>query len=87
MQGRIVVKVIKEEDTTKSGFYLTETDKEKDLVKGKVVRCGSFVDGIDCSSVTEGSIVLYVKWAASNIESGDESYNLIRYEDVVAVME
>lgn len=87
MQGQILV--VKEPITnmTKSGFYLPDTAAEKALEKGTVISCGAWVEGVDCTKIVEGSKVLYVKWAASDIETDDEKYQLIRYEDVKAVME
>jgi len=87
-QGRILLKKETTANITKSGFYLPETavDAQKSLEKGKVIACGPWVEGIDCASVTEGSDVLYVKWSASEVEYNGEKYDLIRYEDVAAII-
>ncbi len=86
MQGYVILKKDTPENVTSNGFYLPESAAEKDLSSGKVFLCGKEVEGVDSKDITEGATVLFVKWAASELEFEGEKYQLIRYEDVKLVI-
>lgn len=86
MQGRILVREIKPETITKGGLILLDSTAERSLMKATVVKLGSPTPDYDCSPIKEGSIVLFVEYASSDIEHGGEKLRFIRYEDIIGTI-
>ena len=86
----IVVKVIEEEQVTKSGIVLPDTvDKEK-KAEGEVVAIGpgKLLDNGNRATmeVAVGQKVLFKKWGGDEVEVDDVEYKIISQEDVLAVI-
>lgn len=86
MQGRILVKEIKPEEKTKGGLILPKSAQERSLMKALVITCGAPSPEYDCSLITEGSTVLFVEYAAAEVELEGEEYRFVRYEDVIGTI-
>lgn len=86
MQGRILVTEIPPESKTKGGLILPETAKDRALMRGEVLELGVPTPDYDCSLINKGSIVLFVEYAAAELEVAGVKYRFIRYEDVIGTL-
>ena len=87
--NRIVVEPIEEEDITAGGIVLPETAKEKPQ-KGSVLSAGPGErndkgDRI-ALDVKEGDIVLYAKYAGTEIKVDGKKLLILRESDVLAIV-
>jgi len=86
---RIVVHPEEREEVTSSGLVLPDTAKEKPM-EGKVVAVGPgrVSDSGDRQDmeVEEGQVVLFAKYAGTEVKLGDEEYLIISEKDVLAIM-
>lgn len=87
---KIIVEPEKEEEKTKSGIVLPDTAKEKPQ-KGKVIAVGpgKILDNGQRSpmEIKEGDIVIYSKYAGTEIKIEDKEYLIVSDRDIVAVLE
>lgn len=86
---RVVIKVKKEEEKTKSGIVLPDTAKEKPQ-EGTVVAVGSgeVVDGKKVElEVKEGDQVIFSKYAGTEIKLDKEEYLILKQNDILAVLQ
>lgn len=87
----ILVKPVKQEETTASGIVLPDSAKEKPqmaeimAVGEGVLEDGKVVNGSMYLKV--GQVVVYKKWGGNEIKVGNEEWMLIKQEDVMAVVE
>lgn len=90
LQDRVLVQRIEEEEKSKGGIIIPDTAKEKPQ-QGKVVAVGP--GRIDekgnrvAPSVKAGDRVLFGKYAGSEVEIDDETYLIMREDDILAVIE
>lgn len=86
---RIVVYPEEREELTKSGLVLPDTAKEKPM-EGKVVAVGPgrVLDSGERQNmeVEEGQVVLFAKYAGTEIKLEDAEYLIISEKDVLAIM-
>ena len=86
---RILILPEEREATTRSGLVLPDTAKEKPQ-EGKVVAVGSgrvTDDGTTIAlEIKEGNIVLYAKYAGTEVRLDDEDYLVISERDVLAII-
>jgi chaperonin GroES len=87
MQGRVLVKEIKPDDKAKGGLILPESAKDRSLMKGEVLKLGVPTPDYDCSGIVLGAKVLFVEYAAAEVELDGEKYRFIRYEDVIGTID
>ena len=87
---RVIVKAIEEEETTASGIVLPDTAKEKPQ-RGKVIAVGDGKFGKDGKrlplDVKKGDIVLFGKYAGTEIKVDGEELVVMREDDIMAVIE
>ncbi|HPB33477.1 MAG TPA: co-chaperone GroES [Caldisericia bacterium] len=86
---KIIVEPEKEEEKTKSGIVLPDTAKEKPQ-KGKVIAVGpgKILDNGQRSpmEIKEGDIVIYSKYAGTEIKIEDKEYLIVSDRDILAVL-
>ena len=86
---RVVIKATPREEVTRSGIVLPDTAKEKPQ-EGKVVATGP--GRVDDSGkripmeVKEGDLVIYAKYAGSEIKMEDDEYLILGEKDILAVI-
>jgi chaperonin GroES len=90
LHGRIIVKRLEEEETTKGGIIIPDTAKEKPI-EGKVVAVG---DGrinekgtkipLD---VKKGDRVLFAKYGGTEIKIDGEEHLMMKEDDILAIIE
>ena len=85
---RVVLKKIIAEETTKSGIVLPGSEKEKpQMAEVVAVGPGGVVDGKTVTmEVQPGDLVVYAKYAGTEIEVEDEKYMIIKQDDILAIL-
>lgn len=86
---RVVVCAVEVEETTKTGIILPGAAKEKPQVAEVVaVGPGGKVDGKDVvMSVKVGDRVIVSKYAGTEIKCDGREYNIVRNDDILAIVE
>lgn len=87
---RIVVVPIEKESTTPSGIVLPESSKEKPQ-EGKVIAAGPGARNEKGAripmDVKVDDVVLYAKYAGTEVKLNREKYLILRESDVLAVLD
>jgi len=90
LQDRIIVKRVEEETKTAGGLFIPETAKEKPQ-RGKVVAAGNGKKTEDGKilplDVKVGDVVLFGKYAGTEVKVDGEEYLMMREDDILAVVE
>ena len=87
---RLIVEPIEQEELTPSGIMLPETAKEKPM-QGKVLAIGPGAHKEDGSrtamDVSKGDIVLYAKYAGTEVKLENKKYLILKETDVLAIVQ
>ncbi len=85
---RVVLKQVIAEETTKSGIVIPGQTKEKPQQAEVVaVGPGGVVDGKEVEMlVSVGDIVIYSKYAGTEVELDDEEYIVVKQNDILAII-
>jgi chaperonin GroES len=90
LADRLVVEPQEQEEVTASGIVLPETAKERPQ-RGKVVAAGPGRYGGENErlpmDVEEGDIILFAKYAGTEIKIDDKKYLILKESDVLAIIE
>jgi chaperonin GroES len=90
LHDRVIVKRIKEEETTKGGIIIPDTAKEKPS-EGKVIAVGNgktLENGtVKALEVKKGDKVLFGKYAGTEIKIEGEEHLIMREDDIIAIVE
>jgi len=90
LSDRIVVKLIEREAKTSSGIILPESAREKPQ-EGEVVAVGPGARNDKGEhmplDIKVGDIVLYAKYAGTEVKLGDEKHLILRESDILAVVD
>ena len=90
LQDRIIVKRVEEETKTAGGLFIPETAKEKPQ-RGEIVAVGNDKKTEDGKvlplDVKVGDIVLFGKYAGTEVKVDGEDYLMMREDDILAVVE
>lgn len=86
---RVVLKQLVAEETTKSGIVLPGQTKEKPQQAEIIaVGPGGVVDGKEIEMhVKVGQKVIYSKYAGTEVELDNESYIIVKQNDILAIVE
>lgn len=89
LADRVVLKKMEAEETTKSGFILVGSAKEKpDVAEVVSVGPGGMVDGKEVTmSVKPGDKVLTEKYGGSTVKVDGEEYLVVRQSEIMAIVE
>lgn len=89
LADRVVIKMTKAEETTKSGIILAGSAKEKPQIAEVVaVGPGGVVDGKEIvMELKVGDKVLLSKYAGTEVKVDGEEYTILRQSDVLAVVD
>ena len=85
---KVVLKAIKEEETTKSGIVLPGQAKDKPS-QGEVIAVGpgGTVDGKEVKmQVKKGDKVIYSKYSGTDVELDGDDYIIVSQSDILAVI-
>ncbi|NOQ50949.1 MAG: co-chaperone GroES [Desulfuromonadaceae bacterium] len=91
LQDRIIVERVEEETTTAGGIIIPDTVSKEKPQEGKIVAAGKgkvTPEGkILPLDVKEGDLVLFGKYAGSEIKVDGKEYLIMREEDILGVVE
>ncbi|HRU43036.1 MAG TPA: co-chaperone GroES [Spirochaetota bacterium] len=79
---RVLIEVKTSEEKTSGGIVIPQTAQEK-TQEGKVIAIGSS----DVIKVKVGDKVIYDKYAGTQIKIGDRDHLLIKFEEILAVID
>lgn len=82
---RVLIEPTAAEEVTMGGIIIPDSAKEKPL-KGKVIAVGQGTKD-EPMILKEGDVVLYGKYAGSELEYEGEKYLMMRQNDVLAIVE
>lgn len=85
---RVLIEVLEEEVQKKGALYIPDTAKEKPQ-QGKVIAVGKgkYENGtLVAPEVKEGDVVLYGKYAGTEIKNDGNDYLVVRESDILAVI-
>jgi chaperonin GroES len=86
--GYILVEPAKSQKQTSSGLYLPDSHDEQ-LQHGAVLAVGDAIyqDGKETSSpAKKGDMVVFKKWGGNEVKIGDIEYQILKFEDVLAIV-
>ncbi len=90
LQDRIVIKVIEDTEQTAGGIFIPDSAKEKPQ-KGEVVAVGEGKTNDkgekEPMGVNVGDIVLYAKYAGTEIKMDGVEYKILSIKDALAIVE
>ncbi len=84
LADRVLVEPQEAEMKTASGIYIPDTAKEKPL-RGKVIAAGSGTKD-EKMEVAVGDIVLYGKYAGTELSIDGKDYLIMRQSDILAIV-
>ena len=88
--NKLVIKLIEDTEKTEGGIFIPDSAKEKPQ-KGEVVAVGpgkTLEDGKkDEMGVKVGEIVLFAKYAGSDVKLGDDTFKILTEDEVLGVLE
>ena len=89
LSDRVVLKEVEAEETTASGIVLPGKAQEKPQQAEVVaVGPGGKVDGETVEMVVSvGQMVIYSKYAGTEVKMGDETFIIVRQSDIQALVE
>ena len=89
LSDRVVIKMVEELETTKSGIVLAGSAKEKPQVAEIVaVGPGGVVDGKEIvMQVSVGDRVLISKYAGTEVKIDNVEYTILRQSDILAIVD
>ena len=89
LQDRVVIKMIENEETTKSGILLSSGAKEKPQIAEVIeVGQGGEVEGKAIKMyVKKGDRVIVSKYAGTEVKYEGEDYIIVKQDDILAIVE
>ena len=90
LNDRVLVKRLESEEKTASGLFIPDAAKEKPS-KGEVIACGpgKLNDKGErvAMEVKPGDIVLFAKYAGTEIKVNGADHIIMREEDILAILD
>ena len=90
LQDRIIVKRLESEEKTKGGIIIPDSAQEKPM-EGKVIAAGKGKLNDDgkriAPDVKSGDIVLFSKYAGTEVKIDSEEHLIMREDDILGVIE
>ncbi|RMG09018.1 MAG: co-chaperone GroES [Planctomycetota bacterium] len=90
LEDRVLIKPLEAEEKTSGGILLPDTAKEKQQ-RGKVIAVGEgkLLDSGERApvSVKEGDVVVFGKYAGTEIKIDGEEHQIMRESEILAVLE
>ena len=84
LADRVVIEPLAAETQTASGLFIPDSAQEKQQ-KGKVVAVGTGKKDHDMT-VKKGDVVLYGKYAGTELKMDGKDYVIMREDDILAVV-
>ena len=83
--NRVLVKRVEEATTTASGIIIPDSATEKPTV-GEVVAVSKEVEEDEYNSIKEGDIVVFAKYAGSDITLDGKEYLVLNTDDILGII-
>jgi len=87
---KIVIRVIEDTEQTSGGIFIPDSAKEKSQ-KGEVIAVGAGrvneKGDRDPMDVKKGEIVLFAKYAGTDVKIGNENLKIMSVSDVLGILE
>lgn len=87
---RVLVKRLEQEEVTKGGIIIPDSAKEKPM-KGEIIAVGPGKIGDDGKHVqmhvSQGDLVLFNKYAGTEIKVDADDFLVMREDDILAIIE
>ena len=89
LADRVLIKMIENEETTKSGIILSGASKEKpQIAEVLAVGPGGAIDGHEITMhVNKGDKVIVSKYSGTEVKYEGEDYLIVKQEDILAKVE
>ena len=89
LTDRVLIKMVKAEETTKSGIILSSGSQEKPQIAEVIaVGPGGTVDGEKVEmQVKKGDKVITSKYSGTEVKYEGEEYIIVRQSDILAIVE
>lgn len=89
LQDRVIIKMLENEETTKSGIILSSGAKEKPQIAEVIeVGPGEVVDGKkEEMLVKKGDNVIVSKYSGTEVKYEGTDYIIVKQEDILAIVE
>lgn len=84
LADRVLVEPLEAEEKTASGIYIPDTAKEKPQ-KGTVIALGPGIKDV-VMEVKKGDMVLYGKYAGTEISIDGKDYLMMKQSDILAIV-
>lgn len=89
LAGYVVVEPQEAQSQTASGIYLPTGSEEKPQIGTVIAISENFTNEsgsvISCP-VTKGDVVLYKKWGGNEVKADGKEIQVLKYEDLIAVV-
>lgn len=85
LADRVLIEPAKAEEKSAGGIIIPDSAKEKPL-RGKVIAVGKGTKD-EKMELEEGDVVLYGKYAGTEVEIEGEKYMMMRQSDVLAIVD
>lgn len=88
LEDKLVIKKVEVEETTKSGIVLPSSAKEEPNI-AEIVAIGNGIanDEKKKDQIKVGDRVVFSKYAGTELELDKEEYTIIKFSDILAVVE
>lgn len=90
LNDRLIVKRVKQEETTSGGIVIPDNAKEKPI-EGEIVAVGKgkLLDNGDVRplDLKVGNVVLFGKFAGTEVKVDSQEYLVLREDDIMGVVE
>ena len=83
---RILVTVLEDTNTTKSGIVLPETSEKQKKSEGEVIEIGTG-EKIGKLNLKVGSIVMFGKYAGDEVEIDKTEHRFLKEEDILGIVQ
>ena len=89
LQDRVIIKMVENEETTKSGIILSSGAKEKPQIAEVIeVGPGGEKDGKEIKMIVKKKDKVIVnKYAGTEVKYEGEEYIIVRQDDILAIVE
>jgi chaperonin GroES len=88
LSGYALIRPEEADEKTATGIYLPDNAQERPA-KGKVVAVGSpkkHPEHVETAEFKVGDIVIYKKWGGDEVKLDGEEFKLVKFEDVMAIV-
>lgn len=90
LHDRVLIRRLEEDERTSGGIIIPDTAKEKPI-QGEVIAVGPGARGDDNElvplDVKEGDIVLFGKWAGTEVKLDGQEFVIMKESDIFGIVE